>query len=159
MKTRAGFTIIEVLMVIMIVSCIFGIAGSLLSIGFTSYFSSSPISTNASTANIAMANIMRELEGASNIASASATSITFVNSSGVTITISLSGGSLVRQAGAGTPQTICENISSAAFGYYDQTLATTAILANIRFITLQFTTANGNTNYPLMDGTLLRTML
>ncbi len=146
-------------MVIMIVACIFGLAASLLSVGFTSYFSSGPISTNASTANIAMANIMRELENASSISAATTSSITFVNSSGTTVSISLSGTNLVRQEGAGAAQTICGNISSASFGFYDQTLAVTAILANIRFITLQFTTANGNTSYPIMDGTLLRTLL
>jgi len=161
MKTRNGFTIIEVLMVIMIVSCIFGLAGSLLSVGFTSYFTSGPISSNASTANIAMANVIREIENASSVTSFSSgtTLITYVNSSGSSIVISLIGTTLGRKVGAGGVQTLTANVSSAAVGFYDSALATAVALPNVRYVTLQFTVTNGNTSYPLMDGTLLRTLL
>lgn len=159
MNKRRGFTIIELIMVIVIVGFIFGLAGSMLATGFRSYFLSENISSSASMANIAMSNMMREIEGAQSFSSVAATSVTFVNAAGNTITYDLNGTTLERTDSNGT-QPVCKSLSSFTFAYYDSTLVTTATLASIVYVTAQVTlTVGNNQTYTLMNGTLIQPII
>jgi len=159
MKTLRGFTIIELVMVIVIVGFIFGLAGSMLATGFRSYFLSQNITTSASMSNIAMSNIMREIEGATSFSSIGSTSVTFVNALGNTITYSLSSTTLQRtDSSIGvTAQPVCTSVSATTFSYYTTALATTAVAANVAYVALQLTlTVGNNQTYTLMNGTLIQ---
>ena len=162
MKRRPGFSIIELLMVIVIIGALFSLGGILLSVGFTGYFSSGQMSSNASHANIAMANIMRDIQSASSITSLSsgATLITYVNHAGDSVVISLTGTTLSRDVSGGGAKTLCMNISSATVGFFAEDLSRITLPAQVslvRFVTLKLVLTNRDTSYSLMDGTLLRT--
>lgn len=158
MKTAKGFTVIEILIVIVLIGILGSVASRILTPTYKGYFTSKKIIDLVSKTNMAMDNILRELKSASNLSAASTSSITFTNQQGQTIIINLTGTNLTRSENGGTAQTICSQVSSAAFAYYDQSFASTATVANVRFLTLQITTSN-TVSYSLMGGTLIRKLL
>lgn len=177
MMRQRGFSLIELIMVIIIVSAISGVAGLLLSAGFKSYTTAKPIMSSASRANSAMIAILREIKNAQSVTAIGANTLTFVNAQGQSIQIGLgSGGSgagafdnlttttLARSLAAAQAQPLVTTLkspgtSNVLFTYYDANLASTAVLANINYVALNLTLAEDQASYTLMSGTLIRTNL
>ncbi|MDA9271825.1 ComGF family competence protein [bacterium] len=161
MKTLRGFTYIEFIIVIVLIAILGSIAALMLKQNYTGYFTAKKIMALATNATIATDNLMRELKSTSSLTALSATSLTFVNQQGQTIVIDLSGTTLRRNVNAAGAQTMCSQVSSVAFAYFDSAFATTAVAANVRFITLQMTVTNvDGLSYSVMGGTnVLRTLL
>jgi len=159
MKTIKGFTLIELVIVITVISILAASAGLILRQHFKGYFTAKTLIALPGKTNIATDNLMRELKNASSISVASPTTMTFVNQQGQTIVIDLSGTTLRRNVNAAGVQTLCDQVTSLAFAYFDQAFATTAVVANVRFITMQVTTTNDGLPYSLMAGTMLRALL
>lgn len=161
MKQRRGFSLIELLIVIVVLSSIVGLATKLLSAGLTSYLTSGPITTNASRANIALSTIMREIQSASSITalSSGASLITYVNHAGDSVEIKLNGTTLSRNVASSADNTLCTNVTTATVGFYADNLTRITLpaqVANVRYILFNMVLENGHTHYSLTNGTLLR---
>lgn len=169
MKRQEGYTLVELIVVVVLVAIVASSAGLLLKYGFESYRAAKPIISVAGKANAAMDNLMRELEGARSFTTGSTTSITFINQSGNTIQISLSGTNIIRTENGGTARNLCTDLlpnigpstpfSFAFFGSAFATVSPSTFPNNVRFISLNFTVSDGTNAYPLIGGTVLRKLL
>lgn len=150
LKKHAGFTLLELIMVIMIISIISALGSRILSQGFTSYFNSKNLIAADWQARIALERMQRDIRAIrspSDITTATASQLVFVNTSGNTIAYSLSGANLVRQSNAGAAQVLADGVTSLVFSYYDLNGVVTATLANIRYITISLNVTLNNTNF------------
>lgn len=160
MKNTNGFTFIEFIIVIVLIAILGGVAALMIKQNYKGYFTAQKITALATNANIATDDLMRELENAASMTTLGTTSFTFVNQKGQSIAIDLSGTTLRRNVNAGGVQTLCNQVTNVAFSWFDQAFATTAVPANVRFVTMQMTTTNvDGMPYSLMAGTMLRTLL
>ena len=145
---QRGFSLIELIVVIMILGIIAAISSKVISKGFTAYFNSRNIIDADWQARSALEFMTREIRAILSplsITTASAGVLTFVDINNNTITYSLSGTSLMRN-GTGN-QILADGIQSVTFTYFDNTGATTATLVNIRYITISLNVTLNNTNF------------
>ena len=134
-------------------------ATSLLTQGFKSYFTAKTLVDTLNQVAMASNGLMRELKNGSSLSNIDTTTFSFVNQTGQSIVINLSGTTLTRSVNGGTAQPLCKNVSNLIFSYYDQTLTSTATASNVRLITMQLTMNNSGLPYSSMTGTVLRTLL
>lgn len=159
MKNARGFTLIEFIIVITLIGILSAVASLILNQHVKAYFAAKELINFEVKTNIAADNLMRELKSSENLTAFSATSLAFINQQGESIVIDVSGGLLRRQVDGATPQTLCNDVASLSFEAFDSAFASTAILADVRFITMLITTNSNNLPYSLMAGTVLRARL
>ena len=149
-KGQRGFTLVELVIVIMITGILVVIGSRILTAGYNSYLASRYLIAADAQARVALERIQRDvraIRSPSDITTASSSQLVFVNTSGNTITYSLSGTSLKRQTNANTSQILADGIQSLTLSYFDLNGAATAILANIRYITISLNVVLNNTNF------------
>ncbi|AHE68387.1 competence type IV pilus minor pilin ComGF [Legionella oakridgensis] len=159
MNVGKGFTLIEILLVIVLISIVAGIAGMILREGFRSYSAGKPIIAVAGKANIAADNLMREIQSAESLEVVSGSGLTFINQQGQTIVVDLNGTTLRRNVNGGGAQPLCTNVSSASFAYFNSGFASTGTASAVRFLTLSMTVIEGDIPYSLMASTVVRKTL
>lgn len=163
MKSLRGFTLVELIIVIVITALLASVAVIFMREGLESYNNGKPIIPIAGKTNIAVDNLLRELEGAESISAFASNTLTFVNQQGQSIIIALSGTNLMRTVNGSSAQILCNNISALSFAGYDSIFSATAIAMTIRFVTVSITvteTANNTTiPYSLIAATTLRRLL
>lgn len=157
-KARNGYTLIEIIMVILILVIIMAVIGITLNAGSRSYITSQPIVDMSSKAVFAIENISREIQSAQSLTTITSNSVTFTNQANQSVTINTSGTSLNRNGFL-----MAANISNLTFTYYDSNLTVTGTAANVRYITIQITmqsTQGAQTfSYTLLTGVDLRKLL
>jgi len=159
MKSTRGFTLIELIIVVVLIGILSGVVSPLLYQLLKSYRVGKQINNMAVQTNIAANNVLRELKNASSVSTIGNTTITFLNYQGQTIVIDLNGTNFQRNVDSGGTQTLCNNISSLSFGFYDQSFATTAVAANVRYVIMSLTATDSNTSYSMIAGTTLRKLI
>lgn len=159
MSSSKGFTLIELVIVIVLISVIAAMVGLMLNQGFLNYSTAKPITTLAGKGNVAADNLMRELKSAQSISAIAATSLTYTNQAGQQIVINLSGSTLQRNVNGGGDQALCAGVSSLSFEYYNAAFDSTATPASVLFVTLAMTVTDGAASYSLMTATTLRALL
>ncbi|MDR3492169.1 MAG: prepilin-type N-terminal cleavage/methylation domain-containing protein [Gammaproteobacteria bacterium] len=145
MKKPIGFTLIEMVIVISIIAILSVMSAIPILRGYTAYNTSKTTMIADAQARYALERMARELRNLASktaITTASAATITFVDSSGATVTYSLSGSQLLRNS-----DVLADNISSITFTYLDSTGSVTAVLANIRFITISLNVSISNATF------------
>ncbi len=153
LKKKDGFTIIESIMVIMILGVISAIASKPLLQGYTAY------QTNKNIINAGwqyryslerMARELRSISGATSISTATATTITFLNTSSQTITYTLTGTQIMRKnsAGLNSDQILADGITNASlFDYYDTNgVLMTAPVTGVNLLAIRYVKINLNIN-------------
>ena len=164
MKAIKGFTLFELIIIIVLLG-ILGATGTRMMVqGYKSYFTAKSITDNVSRVNVAVNTVMRELKSAQSIIIASASTCSFLSQSGQTIVVSFSGTTLTRSVNGGTAEPLCMNVIANAnamplFAYYDTNYAATATVGNVLFVTMQLTVSTDSLPYSTMAGTVLRTRL
>lgn len=112
-----GFTLIELIMVIVILGIIAGLGGYLLTAGIRAFYTGQEITVASQRMNMAFDRINRDLRGASrasvNIPIAS--TLTFTDSNGNAISYTLAGTTIMRQQNGGTLRALIGNISALTF--------------------------------------------
>lgn len=147
MKRIHGFTIIELIIVIVILSILAVIALPMLSSGFNAYFTARNLSDANWQGRLALARITRDLRALTsnnNITTATATQLTFTNNANTSVSYTISGSNLERNA-----LTLANGVSSVTFDYYTSAGAATAVIANIVYISITLNITQNNTNVTL----------
>jgi prepilin-type N-terminal cleavage/methylation domain-containing protein len=150
LKKQIGFTLIELIIVIMILGIIAGIGSKILSQAFLGYFDNKYLVESDWQARLALERMQRDIRAirsTADISTATATQLAFIDTNSDTITYSLSSAKLYRQTNSNTAQVLADGIQSITFSYFDKNGTTTAVAANIRYITISLNVTLNNTNY------------
>lgn len=159
MKKHNGFTLIELLWVIVITAILAAIGGSVLNAGIRSYVTGVAIAPLSTKAMIAMTRIIMDLKQAVSFSAMHATSVTFTQGDGTTVTYSISGSTLSRSQNGGTRFTLTDQIiAPSLFTYYNSALEVTPTRTAVRAITVSFALQGTVGSYPLITTVYLRNM-
>lgn len=162
----AGFTLIELVIVIILIGILLSGSTNLLNQGFKSFFTEKDIINANWQGSIALERIVRDLRRVrsyTDITAAEANSITFIDIDGNTITYQVSGGKLQRNT-----QYLADGVQSITFSYYtgettpsllpSSTPLTTPLLLSIRYIKITLNMSYNNLTFPIITAAYLWTL-
>ena len=136
-RKQTGFTLIELITVIIILGLVASMGGMLLTRGFTSANKFNATNDpNYWQGTIAYERMVRDLREMLALTSANNNSISYLGNNGKIITYSLSGSSLVRTVGSAAGVNLANTITSLSFSYYNASGQSTNTLANVRCINI-----------------------
>lgn len=166
MKTSKGFTLIELVIVIILLSILSTLAARIINQTYKNYLTGKHIIQLSNTVNIAINNVLNELNQAESFSSIGANSVSFINQNGDAVVINASGTLLQRSMNGGQAWTVCDNVINLTmnppppiFAYYDQSFAETASPASVSFVTIKIVADDGLSHYSIMGGTVIRKAL
>ncbi len=157
MRMQKGFSLIELISVIVISSIVAGIIGSALSTGFFGYFLATSMNPLSNQATIAMTRMSNDLRNAASFTSIGASSVTFTdaaNNAYVYDNTSCGASTLCLTKNGGTPSTLVTGVTTLTFSYYASTLAVTGLAAAVRAVTVNLTLTGSNTNTVALVNTI-----
>ncbi len=147
-SSQRGFSLLEMVLVIVLLAMLAGIGSTLLSAGFNSYFTGRDSSEAEWQGRYALERLTRELRtvrspSAADLIIAPANQITFTTLAGTTISYALAGGALNRN---GVP--LADGIAGLAFSYLQRDGKTLAADATqVFYIGVSFTVTRNGSNY------------
>lgn len=156
MRTIKGFTLIEMVVVMVITGIVTAIAATMISAGFTSYFTGVNVTALNNQATIAMLRMSKELKQATGFSAINATNTTFTTTAGSTITYNWSNPNLIRTGASA--QTLSNQMTSFSLAYYQANFSVTAIPTDVRAVTITMTLGNGNETVSLINTVFLNNM-
>jgi prepilin-type N-terminal cleavage/methylation domain-containing protein len=139
-----GFTLLELVFVIILLGIIGAISSKILSQGLTSYLTAENLTNANWQSRLALERMVRdlhEIRSPADITTATAATIVFNDMTGTAITYQLTGSTLMRNT-----QVLADGISSFTLSYFDQSGTTTAVTTLIRYITINLSITLNNTN-------------
>lgn len=139
MQHRKGFTIIELLIVVIVLSIVATIAVPYLDIlnkAVTAEYAISRIDTQA---RIAIERMARDIRSAQSITTAGSSSLTYMDNSGTAVTFDLSGTNLQRN-----DTSLASSISAVSFTYYTSSGATTILAGSAKYIKITLTATDND---------------
>ena|GEM_PF-416928 len=145
-----GFTLIELVMVIVITSIIASIAAMIILEGVKSYQKEASYSDIHNQGRLAIERMAREIRlirsaTATDITTMTATNIVFNDVNGTNIQFSFAGNTISRSG-----NTLANNVQSLAFSYYQQDGTTVAgSAAQVWYVQISLTTVNAGETLPL----------
>lgn len=142
---RNGFTLIELILTLLILSIIASIGSQVLQASFRAYFTHQSITNANAQANLALERITRDIDAIkakNTITTASNTQLSFTDVYNNSITYQLVGTQLMRNN-----QVLSDGVSVLAFDYLDQNAVSTNVLANICYVTVNFVILQNNIRY------------
>ncbi|MHB1140547.1 MAG: prepilin-type N-terminal cleavage/methylation domain-containing protein [Sulfuricaulis sp.] len=157
-RRGAGFTLVEMVLVIMLAGIIFSLGSVMLGKVFSSYAFKRDTTDADWQAKVALERATRELRAARSATAAdldvaSGTQLRFVDTdgNGVCFYRDAAANRIMRSAdgpttacGTTSPQPLADNITSLTFSYWDNTGAATAVVASVYYITLGITVVDGS---------------
>jgi prepilin-type N-terminal cleavage/methylation domain-containing protein len=148
-KKHQGFTLIEMVIVMIITGIITAASSIMLSAGFKNYFVAISTTGLNTRAGIAMMRMSKELQQAASISNMTATSVTFTTTGGSTITYSWSSPTITRTGVSS--QTLNNEVTAFSLSYYQANFTTTATASAVRAITINATFSNTTATLPLIN--------
>lgn len=145
-----GFTVLEMVMVIVLLGIVAGLGAIMLQGGFDAYFAERDVSDAAWQGRFAMERLNRELRAirsatAGDLTMSPASEISFVDTTGTAMSYALSGTILTRNG-----QPLADGISSLNFSYIANDGKTTAADATqVYYVAASFTVIQGGASLPL----------
>lgn len=152
-----GFTLLEMVLVIILVGIVFGFGSVLLGKVFSSYSLKQDISDADWQAKVALERIARELRAvrtptAADLDVASTAQVRFIDTDGNGVCFYRNAGAnrIMRSAdgpatacGTTSPQILADNATALAFSYWTSDGAATAVTASVYYITVDMTVVEG----------------
>lgn len=138
---QRGFSLIEMVLVIVIVGIIASVGAQLMGTGFQLYFTGRDTLSVDAQARLALERMTRELRTvrpATGLTMTPATQITFTDETGTAVQYILGGGNLMRNT-----QVLAGGVTGLGFVYLDRAGAVTATAAQVFYISVQFTVTQG----------------
>ncbi len=154
MRAIRGFTLIEMVVVMIIMGLVSTGAAMFLRAGFAGYFSAVQSTTLSTQANLAMARISKELQQADAFSVINTTGVTFSTTGGATISYNWSSPNLTR-TGATTPQALSNAVTAFSLSYYQSNFSMTDEVSAVRAITISMTLNNGSETLSLINTVFL----
>ncbi len=149
-----GFTLLEMVMVIVILGIIIGMSSSLLTQGLNAF----PTGENIVNANwqgqIAMERMSRDIlliRSPTDITTTASNNLAFTDMNNNTISYALSGTSL-NLTENGNTSILADGVQSLTFNYFDKNGTSTATPALVRLITVSINITQNNASYTLTTG-------
>lgn len=156
MRTIKGFTLIEMIIVMVVTGVVVVAVSLMLSAGFTNYFTGVKVTTLTTQATLAMTRITKELQEASRFSVINATNMTFTTTDGSIISYSWSSPVLTR-IGA-SAQILSDQVTSFSLTYYQSNFTATTTLNVVRAVTINMTLSNGSEIVPIINTVFLSNM-
>lgn len=151
MYSQKGFTLIEMVMVIIILAIISSMLAPLLIEGLNTFSQEENIVNANWQGQIAMARMSRDIasiRSSSDLTTIATTNLAFTDSSNNTISYSLNGTDLTLTQN-GTGAVLANGIQSLTFTYFDKNGVSTATATSVRFIQIALNVIQNNVNYTL----------
>ncbi|MES2217271.1 MAG: type II secretion system protein [Pseudomonadota bacterium] len=142
-----GFTLIELVVVIALVSVIAVIASTLLSAGLHAYIQAQRLTDADWQARVAMeimAREIRNIRSSADITTSTAAQLSFVDVFGNSVNYTLSGTTLLENSNI-----LADGIGGLTFTYYNNALAATNTPSAIIAVQVNLTVTQNNTSNPL----------
>lgn len=143
-RQARGFTLVELVIVILLLSVISAVGSRLLSAGFNGYLLARDLTDADWQGRIALERMTRELRDIpqGNLNAVAANQVSFTDWDNVTlVTYSLAGNTLMRNA-----RPLADGIAALNFTYLDSAFQVTAVPANVRYISVTVNVTQGGTN-------------
>ena len=152
-RAEQGFSLLELVIVMVIMGVISVVVSRILFQSFKTFIVSQNVSDIDWTGLLMVqtfTNDVHDIRSANDVSTISASTFTFVNTAGTTVTYAFSGSTLTRNS-----RTLAAGLQSFSFGYRDVNYNTTATPANVRYITLTSTITQNDLSLPFttMAGT------
>ncbi len=138
-KKQKGFTLIELVIVIVISAILIANSSGLMVQGFNSFVNAKSIIQNNWQNSVALECMVRDfhaIRSSSDIAAISNASITYTDVSANTITYSINGYSQLVRTMNSIGQILADDMGSLSFSYYDSTGAVTTTPSSVCYITV-----------------------
>jgi hypothetical protein len=139
-EKNRGFTLIELIMIILLMGVISIVLGRFLLAGYQLLITSQHIENSDWAGFLVLerlTNDIHQINAASSLTVAQANSLTFLDTNGATIQYTFSGNTLMRNN-----TLLANNLSQFIFSYRNASGAVTTVTSAIRYITVAFTTTN-----------------
>lgn len=147
MRKKQGFTLIEMVIVIVILSIIAGVAARVISTALNSYFDNQNIVNANEQGRLALERMTRDIHAInspSSITTATSNTFSFIDVNGNSVTYSLSGSRLLRNS-----VVLADGVNVLAFEYYTGAGASAGTTTAIRYINVRLNITQNNVNYTL----------
>lgn len=157
MSMQKGFSLIELISVIVISAVVAGIIGSALSTGFFGYFLGASMNPLSNQATIAMTRMSNDLRNAASFTTINASSVTFTDAANNTYVYdntSCGASTLCLTKNGGTASTLATGVTTLTFSYYASTLTVTATASAVNAVTINLTLTGSNTNVIALVNTI-----
>ena len=142
-----GFTLIEMVVVIVILSIIAGLGSKVIGASFNAYLTNQNVTTANTQARLALERMTRDIHAissAANITTATASQLSFTDANGNAVSYQLTGSQLMRNGWV-----LADGVNTLSFSYMDKNAATTTTPANICYVTTTLNITSGSVNYSL----------
>jgi prepilin-type N-terminal cleavage/methylation domain-containing protein len=153
-KNVSGFTLIELVIVIILLGIVSIMASKILLEGSKNYVTNKNTIDAQRQGQAALERMTREIRmvrSSSDISVAGSNQFSFTSLDGTAIAYSLSGTNLMQNS-----QILADGVSSLAFSYYDKNGVVTAVTSAIRNIKISLTVNKNNTIYSVATAVNLR---
>jgi prepilin-type N-terminal cleavage/methylation domain-containing protein len=152
-KQQRGFTFIELILVMVIVSVISIVVGRIMFQSIKTFIQAQNISEIEWQALLVLENVdndVKSIRSNNDISTIGATTFTFVTATGANVTYQFSGSTLTRAG-----QLLATGIQSMAFTYFDKNYASTAVAANVRYVKINLVMVQNDLSltFNIMSGT------
>lgn len=145
-RLAKGFSLIELIIVIVLLGIIAGVGSQLMAAGFRSYFLGRDLTAADWQGRLALERMtreIREIPSSVDLTTMAANQIGFNDMSGNAVSYSL-GASLLRNI-----QPLADNVTALNFTYLDGNGAATAVAADVRFISIGVDISRGGASMTL----------
>jgi prepilin-type N-terminal cleavage/methylation domain-containing protein len=143
-KNSAGFTLIEIIVTMIVLSIITVICSRILGAGLTSYVAAQNISDADWQMRIALESMTREIRNIrsdSDITAATATTLSFTDNFNSAISYTYSGNTILQNS-----QILADGVTAFAFTYYTNAAVVTTTASAVSAVQLNVTFAKNNTS-------------
>jgi len=151
---QSGFTLIEVIMVMVILGVIAAMSSKMIAAGFNAALTSQNLNNANWQGRLAIERMVRDIRvvrSANDIVTRTASDFMFTDISGNSIEYKLSGGNLLRNT-----QILADGVNSLTFSYVDKNGNAVAGNTDVHYVGITLKITQDNANYSLTSSVYLR---